>query len=68
MKAKIAAAVRFVRGANRVAGIGLPSDARAILEGRAGTRIVPPPMDFRQGKSHDAYGAQYFAASQHGSV
>jgi len=40
MAPKIAAACDFVRSGARLAGIGLLADARAIIEGRAGTRVV----------------------------
>lgn len=40
MGPKIAAASAFVRAGGRLAGIGTLQDARAVLEGRAGTRIT----------------------------
>ncbi len=40
MAPKVAAAADFVRGSGKFAGIGQLSDARAIIEGRAGTRIT----------------------------
>lgn len=43
MGPKVAAAVAFVRQGGKFAGIGQLSDARAILEGMAGTRILPEP-------------------------
>ena len=39
MGPKIAAACAFVRDGGKMAGIGTLQDARAILEGRAGTRV-----------------------------
>jgi len=39
MGPKVAAAAAFVRASGNRAGIGRLADARAILEGRAGTRI-----------------------------
>ena len=39
MGPKIAAAIAFVRAGGQVAGIGCLQDARAILEGRAGTQV-----------------------------
>jgi carbamate kinase len=55
MGPKVAAAADFVRGSGKFAGIGQLSDARAILEGRAGTRIVPgssePDRDVKNGGS-----------------
>ncbi len=43
MGPKVQAASAFVRGGGKIAGIGQLSDARAILEGRAGTRVCPDP-------------------------
>jgi carbamate kinase len=39
MGPKVAAAIAFVRGGGNLVGIGQLQDARAILEGRAGTQI-----------------------------
>ncbi|MDT8326776.1 MAG: carbamate kinase [Roseovarius sp.] len=41
MGPKVAAAAVFVRQAGKCAGIGQLGDARAILEGHAGTRLLP---------------------------
>jgi carbamate kinase len=41
MGPKVRAAIDFVRGGGRMAAIGALEEAPAILEGRAGTRIVP---------------------------
>jgi carbamate kinase len=41
MEPKVSAACDFVSASGHRAGIGQLSDARAILEGRAGTRILP---------------------------
>lgn len=41
MGPKVAAASDFARRSGKLAGIGRLSDARAILEGRAGTRVMP---------------------------
>ncbi|MHC5653349.1 carbamate kinase [Stappia sp. ICDLI1TA098] len=41
MGPKVGAASAFVRACGKLAGIGRLTDARAILEGRAGTRIQP---------------------------
>ena len=41
MAPKAASASAFVRAGGHMAGIGQLADARAIIEGRAGTRIVP---------------------------
>jgi len=40
MGPKIAAAVAFTTASGKLAGIGQLTDARAIIEGRAGTRIL----------------------------
>jgi carbamate kinase len=40
MGPKVAAASDFARRSGKLAGIGRLSDARAILEGRAGTRVI----------------------------
>ena len=41
MGPKVGAAIAFVRTSGKLAGIGQLTDARAILEGEAGTRILP---------------------------
>lgn len=41
MGPKVGAAISFVLSSGKLAGIGRLTDARAILEGRAGTRILP---------------------------
>lgn len=43
MGPKVGAASTFVRASGKPAGIGRLADARAILEGHAGTRILPDP-------------------------
>ncbi len=48
MGPKIAAASAFVRAGGQMAGIGTLADARAILEGRAGTRVILRPDDMLQ--------------------
>ena len=45
MGPKIAAASAFVRAGGQMAGIGTLQDARAILEGRAGTQVRLQPID-----------------------
>lgn len=42
MGPKVAAACGFVSGGGRMAGIGLLQEARAIVEGLAGTRVMAP--------------------------
>lgn len=41
MAPKAAAAASFVKGGGKCAGIGQLTDARAILDGHAGTRVSP---------------------------
>jgi carbamate kinase len=41
MGPKVAAAATFVKASGKLAGIGQLTDARAIIEARAGTRILP---------------------------
>lgn len=45
MGPKVGAASDFARKSGKLAGIGRMSDARAILEGRAGTRLLPDASD-----------------------
>ncbi len=47
MGPKVEAATTFVKASGKIAGIGQLSDARAILEGFAGTRILPEPANLR---------------------
>ena len=51
MGPKIAAASAFVRAGGTVAGIGTLADARAILEGRAGTQIRVKPLQAGTGQT-----------------
>ena len=48
MGPKVGAALTFVRASGKLAGIGQLTDARAILEGRAGTRVMPDQAMSRQ--------------------
>jgi carbamate kinase len=48
MGPKVGAALTFVRASGKLAGIGQLTDARAILEGRAGTRVIPDQAMSRQ--------------------
>lgn len=50
MGPKVTAAAGFVRDTGKFAGIGQLADARAILEGRAGTRIAPDPNKLKRGE------------------
>lgn len=54
MGPKVAAAAAFVRDSGKFAGIGQLSDARAILEGLAGTRVLPDPCRVQQDLSNGA--------------
>ncbi len=51
MGPKIAAASAFVRAGGTIAGIGTLADARAILEGRAGTLIRAQPLQAGTGQT-----------------
>jgi len=51
MAPKVEAAVRFARGGGGIAGIGALADARAILDGRAGTRVSGTPSPSRDQSS-----------------
>lgn len=44
MAPKVASACDFVRAGGAIAGVGRLEDARAILEGRAGSRITAPSL------------------------
>lgn len=48
MGPKVDAAMAFVRVSGKLASIGQLTDTRAILEGRAGTRILPEKSKFRR--------------------
>ena len=65
MGPKIAAACAFVRAGGKLAGIGTLQDARAILEGRAGTRIGAVQDVTR---SKDAAGTRSSGVSKPASV
>lgn len=47
MGPKVGAASAFVRTSGKLAGIGRLTDARAILEGRAGTSVLPDAAELR---------------------
>jgi carbamate kinase len=48
MGPKVAAAVAFATASGKLAGIGQLTDARAIIEGRAGTRVLADHPKARQ--------------------
>ena len=54
MGPKIAAACAFVRAGGALAGIGRLSDARAIIEGRAGTRVLAETVAGPKGQAPTA--------------
>ncbi len=47
MGPKVEAATTFVRASGKMAGIGNLADALAILQGTAGTRVLPEPAETR---------------------
>lgn len=53
MGPKVAAAREFVEATGGFAAIGALPDAAAILDGRAGTRIVPPTPGFALGRPQE---------------
>ena len=53
MGPKVAAAAAFVRASGKMAGIGQLSEARALLEGLAGTRILPDDQTRRPNLLND---------------
>jgi carbamate kinase len=64
MGPKVEAAARFVRISGKIAGIGQLSDARALLEGRAGTRILPDPTSSRAPAASQAKTSGFTGADQ----
>lgn len=64
MGPKVGAAVAFVRASGKLAGIGQLTDARAILEGRAGTRILPDQPNARQNSGGGQKTAGFTGADQ----
>ena len=68
MGPKVAAAAAFVRQGGTIAGIGQLSDARAILEGMAGTRVLPEPAGNRLHLSTDQRTSGFVGADQPVSV
>jgi carbamate kinase len=67
MGPKVTAACAFVRAGGQMAGIGRLQDARAIVDGRAGTQITiaaPASIATAQGKKHASGAAHQPAAVQ----
>jgi carbamate kinase len=58
MGPKVAAAVAFATASGKLAGIGQLTDARAILEGRAGTRVLEENPEARQGATDETLAQQ----------
>ena len=52
MGPKVASAVAFIRSGGKLAGIGRLADARAIIEGRAGTLVVAKGADVAGAAPH----------------
>jgi len=55
MRPKVEAACRFATETGKIAAIGALADAVAILEGRAGTRILSESNESRIGATEDAF-------------
>lgn len=68
MAPKVGAAITFVKASGKLAGIGRLTDARAILEGRAGTRILPEAATSRPHKNHLPKTSGFTGADQSVSV
>ncbi|SFA69262.1 carbamate kinase [Poseidonocella pacifica] len=68
MGPKVGAAVAFARASGKLAGIGQLADARAILEGRAGTRILPPIAHTRRNNGTRPRTSGFTGADQSVSV
>ena len=57
MGPKVEAVCRFVEATQGIAAIGLLADAGAVLEGRAGTRVIAASSHEPDEPSHDGSGA-----------
>lgn len=68
MGPKVDAAAAFVKDSGKLAGIGQLTDARAILEGRAGTRVLPDPIKATRRASHKPKTSGFTGADQPVSV
>jgi len=55
MRPKVEAACRFATETGKIAAIGALADAVAILEGRAGTRILSESNESPIGATEDAF-------------
>jgi carbamate kinase len=52
MGPKVEAAAAFTKASGKIAGIGRLTDARGILEGQAGTRVLPNATDLKSHRDH----------------
>jgi carbamate kinase len=52
MGPKVEAAAAFTKASGKIAGIGRLTDARGILEGQAGTRVLPKATDLKSHQDH----------------
>ena len=68
MGPKVTAASIFVRAGGKMAGIGQLSDARAILNDMAGTRVLPEPAKTRRERVADLKNPEKIGADQPASV
>lgn len=68
MGPKVGAAVAFVKASRKLAGIGKLTDARAILEGRAGTRVLPDKAKGRRNSNSGQKTSGFTGADQSVSV
>ncbi len=68
MGPKVGAAIAFVQASGKLAGIGQLTDARAILEGRAGTRVLPDKAKSRRNNNPGPKTSGFTGADQPVSV
>jgi carbamate kinase len=68
MGPKVAAAIAFVKASGKLAGIGQLTDARAILEGQAGTRVLPNKAKSRRNNNPGQKTSGFTGADQPVSV
>ena len=68
MGPKVGAATAFVQASGKLAGIGQLTDARAILEGRAGTRVLPNKAKSRRNTNPGQKSSGFTGADQPVSV
>lgn len=68
MGPKVGAAIAFVQASGKLAGIGQLTDARAILEGQAGTRVLPDKAKSRRNNNPGPKTSGFTGADQPVSV